>query len=223
MHFIFDLHRTLISTRISHGQFLASNLSDLDPHAFDQEFSRRMKDLEQDPINSNTIWHLNGANSTTSRQKWSELLVAATLATGYKSHHEKLLSICQDSYDRLSDPLEWFCFGDTHDALDRLVDKGHTISILSNFDSRGESIVSALLMTHPWRRIDFSFQSGLLKPDEGAFLAHCRLLDISSTNATMIGDDLWQDGSSQRIGLSFKRVNPPSQTLSAVLFDNVNE
>ena len=223
MHYIFDLHRTLITTKMSHGQFFQSHFNSLDLNLFEIELAKIMRALEQDPSDREIIWQLNGANNASSCQKWCEILVEAILATGYQAPESELWPICKASYDRLSNPSEWLCFDDTHKTLKKLVNAGNTISILSNFDYRGEKIVNELLVNHPWLRMDFSFVTGLLKPEEGAFISHCRVLGILPHNAIMVGDDPIQDGSSQKIGLAFKRVEYPAQPLFAVLFESRGE
>lgn len=222
MHFIFDLHNTLISTRISHGQFLSSILPGLDSSDFDRVFIERMKVLMRNPAQQKIIWHLNGPSVPVSRSTWSDLFVDAACAAGCEANPEILLSACTASYDRLADPNQWFCYDYTLEVLGELVAMRHTISILSNFDRRGANIINGLLYSVPWRRIGLSFQTGLLKPDEGSFLAHCRLLDLPMEEIVMVGDDFWQDGGAERIGLKFRWVNHPSINLPAVFKDELD-
>ena len=136
-----------------------------------------------------------------------------TKVTGSTPHNNDLIDACSASYTRLVDPANWSCYSDTLDVLQTLQSRGHGLSILSNFDSRGEQIVARLLSEVVWSRIDLSFQTGLLKPDKASFRSHCESLGIEPQQSTMVGDDLWQDGSAIATGMKFCNVNYPQMTL----------
>lgn len=214
MHLICDLHKTLLRPVESHGCFIGREMPEVAPARLDAELGQVLERVDHEPGNLRIKWELNGPDRGLSRNRWASLLFEVVeRILGRPCDAARLRDICIASYDRLASPGQWEPYADTQMTLHALLQKGHTVSLLSNFDARGDRLILECLGDVAWQRIDLSHRTGLLKPESAAFLAHCRLLSLLPAAALMVGDDPWQDGCARTVGLAFAQVSYPDVSL----------
>jgi len=218
MHFVFDMNQTLVRMRDTHGTFLAGWIPGLDSSGLDIEMKRRIRELDTISAFREQRFIMNSANCEASRLEWVKVMIISVNTLQPKFGDLDLIEkACGASYDRAALPRHWECYPDTRDVLRTLVDNGHTISLLSNFDARAEVLFDEHLCGFPWRRVDFSYKTGLLKPEAVAFLAHEHSLGEYGANLVMVGDDPYQDGAACQVAWQYLQVCYPYAPLRTVI------
>lgn len=84
----------------------------------------------------------------------------------------------------------WTLFPETIEVLEHLSALQHPIGLISNFDSRIESILKNLKIFHFFQTITYSSEAGFAKPSVQIFQQALKKADCKSTDAVHIGDHL---------------------------------
>jgi len=97
----------------------------------------------------------------------------------------------------------WTLFPETMAVLEHLTALGHPIGLISNFDSRIESILKNLKIFHFFQTITYSTEVGFAKPAVQIFQQALKKAHCAPTDAIHIGDHLIFDvEGAQNAGIS---------------------
>jgi len=113
-------------------------------------------------------------------------------------------------YDHFASADPWFVYPDTRKTLDHWSNQGTELGIVSNFDSRIHTVLSALELTDYFTSVTLSSEVGAAKPDNRVFEAALRKHDCAPEEAWHIGDSFQDDYQGARAaglrGFWLKRV-----------------
>lgn len=95
------------------------------------------------------------------------------------------------SYFETAEP--WILYADVVPTLEKLRDRGITLGVLSNFDSRLHAVLKALNLTNFFSSVTISTEVGAAKPDFHIFNAALNKHDCPAEFAWHVGDSLKED------------------------------
>jgi putative hydrolase of the HAD superfamily len=105
-------------------------------------------------------------------------------------------------YDYFATAEPWFIYDDVIPALNRWRERGISLGIISNFDSRIFSVLKSLEIESYFQSITISSMSGAAKPDPRIFQIALQKHDCPAESAWHIGDSRKEDYEGARaIGL----------------------
>lgn len=87
----------------------------------------------------------------------------------------------------------WEAEPGTHEVLPQLKDRGLRLSVVSNFDSRLQGVLSGLGLRHFFDTLTVSSTASAAKPDPAIFRVALEVAGARSESALHVGDDLEQD------------------------------
>jgi putative hydrolase of the HAD superfamily len=90
--------------------------------------------------------------------------------------------------DAFMTPSAWQVFPDVRPALDRLVDEGVRLAVVSNWDSRLPQVLEMLELTAYFEQVAVSHLEGVEKPDPRIFHVVLDRLEIAPEDALHVGD-----------------------------------
>ncbi|MEO2054203.1 MAG: HAD-IA family hydrolase [Nitrospira sp.] len=90
-------------------------------------------------------------------------------------------------------PEGWVLFSETIEVLEGLHARSYYIGVISNFDSRLESICQALNISRYFSEIFFSSRHGMAKPSPEIFAAALGAANISPSESIYVGDSIHND------------------------------
>lgn len=182
----FDAAGTLFETKRSVGAIYSDALAGYGIRSSPNELERRFKERFslQPPLAFDPT--LDDSRRLNVEMDWWRKLVTEVVAPqgafpGFDQFFTTL-------FDYFRDDLAWRVFGDTRPALDMLRANGFRLGVISNFDSRLESILHALNLTDYFDTIQISSRTGYAKPDPRAFTMAAETLGIDPKQCLHIGD-----------------------------------
>jgi putative hydrolase of the HAD superfamily len=87
----------------------------------------------------------------------------------------------------------WELYGDTLEALITLKERGTSLGIISNFDSRLYDLLKDLGIARYFECVVLSWNTGVAKPDPRIFQAALAKMQISAQESLHIGDSFLED------------------------------
>jgi len=90
--------------------------------------------------------------------------------------------------DAFMTPTAWQVFPDVRPALDRMVDDGVRLAVVSNWDSRLPQVLEMLELTAYFEQVAVSHLEGVEKPDPQIFHRVLERMDIGPQGAVHVGD-----------------------------------
>jgi len=90
--------------------------------------------------------------------------------------------------DAFMTPAAWQVFPDVRPALDRMVDDGVRLAVVSNWDSRLPQVLEMLELTAYFEQVAVSHLEGVEKPDPQIFHRVLERMDIGPQDAVHVGD-----------------------------------
>lgn len=109
-------------------------------------------------------------------------------------------------YRKVIDATEWQVYPDAVPVLNALRDNGIRTAVVSNIAWDIRAVLTAA-GAHPDEYV-LSFEVGAAKPDPRIFEAALAKLDVSASEALMVGDSVENDGAAREVGCSFALVDP---------------
>jgi putative hydrolase of the HAD superfamily len=103
------------------------------------------------------------------------------------------VSIARRVYEEFGKPDRWALYDDVLPALQRLTDRGLTVGIISNWDSRLSGVLAGLGLGEYVSTIVSSAEVGLHKPDPRIFELACERLGVKPQRAAHVGDHHYAD------------------------------
>lgn len=106
---------------------------------------------------------------------------------------DEAVAIARRVYDEFGRPDRWALYDDVRPAFERLRERGITIGIISNWDSRLVRILGGLGLGDILSDIVSSADVGLHKPDPRIFELACDRIGVSPHEAAHVGDHHYAD------------------------------
>ena len=187
----FDAAGTLFETSRSVGAIYADVLGDYGIQRSPDELEKGFKELfpQQPPLAFDA--NLNETNRLELEMNWWRTLVAEVVAP--VENFPKFEQFFSDLFQFFREQSAWRVFDDTRPALDMLRLSGYQLGIISNFDSRLDSILQKLDLLGYFDTIQISSRVGYAKPDQRIFLAAADALNVDPRHCLHIGDSLRVD------------------------------
>lgn len=96
-------------------------------------------------------------------------------------------------YDAFGSHERWRAYDDVAPALERLRARGLKLGLISNWDTRLESLFAGMGLSASLDVIVSSARVGLHKPDPRIFALACDSLEVEPSKAAHVGDHLYAD------------------------------
>jgi len=106
---------------------------------------------------------------------------------------DEAVTIARRVYDEFGRPDRWALYDDVRPAFERLRDRGLTVGIISNWDSRLVRLLQGLGLRDVLADIVSSADVGLHKPDPRIFELACSRIGVAPEHAAHIGDHHYAD------------------------------
>lgn len=103
------------------------------------------------------------------------------------------MTIARRVYEEFGRPDRWALYDDVRPALERLRDRGLTVGIISNWDSRLERLLFGLGLGDVLADVVSSTDVRLHKPDPRIFELACERIGVRPEHAAHIGDHHYAD------------------------------
>jgi putative hydrolase of the HAD superfamily len=107
--------------------------------------------------------------------------------------HPQSGTIFAQLWDYFARPESWRCFDDVDDCFHRLRQRGLSIGVASNFDSRLRQVAAGVLPQHSDIPLAISSEIGWRKPAPEFFQSAARLVGGECCETLLVGDDLEND------------------------------
>lgn len=128
---------------------------------------------------------------------------------------ERFDGFFDDLFDYFSHPQAWTLFPEVRNALAALKQRGMTLAVISNFDSRLINILHGLDAARWFEEIYVSSRVGHAKPDRRIFEVALRRHGLAAANAAHVGDSEkndWHGANAAGLkGLLVDRSQTPSR------------
>jgi putative hydrolase of the HAD superfamily len=124
------------------------------------------------------------------KQWWRNLVREVMPEAGSSVRFEEFY---EDLYEFFRGNQAWQLFDDVIPTLETLRQQGLRLSIISNFDSRLEDVLSALNIAQYFSSVHISSRTGAAKPEAAIFQAALQQHHVSAAAAMHIGDSLRED------------------------------
>lgn len=136
---------------------------------------------------------------------WKEVVHRVFLEVGMVRNFDEFF---ERVYDKFRDSTGWALFPETIEVLENLKGRGLKLGVISNFDSRVYSVMSALRILHYFSSVTISSEAGFAKPDPHIFQAAIRSLETAPSQILLVGDSLHDDvEAAERVGLQAALVD----------------
>ena len=130
---------------------------------------------------------------------WKDVVHRVFLEVGMVRNFDEFF---ERVYDKFRDSTGWALFPETIEVLENLKGRGLKLGVISNFDSRVYSVMSALRILHYFSSVTISSETGFAKPDPHIFQAAIRSLETAPSQILLVGDSLHDDvEAAERVGL----------------------
>jgi len=187
----FDAAGTLFETKRSVGAIYSDALATYGIRSSPDELERRFK--ERFPLQPPLAFDsgLDDSRRLELEMDWWRALVAQVVAP--KGAFPGFDQFFTSLFDYFRGDLAWKVFDDTRPALDMLQTSGVKLGVISNFDSRLQSILDSLYLTDYFATIQISSRTGYAKPDPRSFIAAAEALGIDPAHCLHVGDRRRED------------------------------
>ena len=144
-------------------------------------------------------------------QAWWKSIVRETFRLSGASPQEAAFDACFDEIFQLyGTAAPWKVYPETLAVLPRLRDEGHRLVVLSNFDQRLESVMTALKLRQLVDEVLYSSNLGACKPSPEAFARALAQSGSARETTLHVGDDPETDGKGAvAAGLHFFHIQRP--------------
>ena len=187
----FDAAGTLFETRRSVGAIYADALETFGIRSSPDELERRFK--ERFPLQPPLAFDpaLDDSSRLELEMDWWRTLVAEVVAPegAFPGFDEFFTTL----FDYFRGDLAWRLFDDTRPALEMLRTNGFKLGVISNFDSRLESILDSLDLTDYFDTVRISSRTGYAKPDPRSFTTAAKALGMDPAHCLHVGDRRRED------------------------------
>jgi putative hydrolase of the HAD superfamily len=112
---------------------------------------------------------------------------------GKAGEHPQFEEFFEIVYEYFAQPEAWHVYPDVVSTLKALRRRGLRLAVISNFDSRLESLLDRLALREHFDRIHLSTHLGAAKPDPRIFHSALQAHGVEASAATHIGDSLRED------------------------------
>ncbi|MFQ5742434.1 MAG: HAD-IA family hydrolase [Acidobacteriota bacterium] len=131
------------------------------------------------------------------RQWWRELVREVTTRAGGENRsalsEEAFDEIFEEIFEVYADSRGWSAYPETAAVLRSLSSAGLRVGLISNFDSRVESVLAALDLDRWFHTVVHSSRAGVAKPDRAIFEQAVRDLGARAEQTLHVGDDMEDD------------------------------
>lgn len=135
---------------------------------------------------SQGVWQCRPTSEARERERWRAIVAHVIDDVTSDACFEELF----EYFGRIE---AWRCFDDVQACLDRLSHLGISVAVASNFDSRLDTICSALPPLRDLSPVLVSSRIGFRKPDVRFFEAMLTAIDCGPDDVLFVGDDLRND------------------------------
>ncbi len=126
--------------------------------------------------------------------RWWEAIAERCFArAGALERFQDFPGFFADLWDYFAGPTPWFVYPEVPTLLERWVNQGITLGVLSNFDSRIHPVLEALDLRDYFASITISTEVGAAKPDPQVFAAALAKHNCPPHQAWHIGDSYRED------------------------------
>jgi putative hydrolase of the HAD superfamily len=144
----------------------------------------------------------NGSRLSYQRERdWWRFIVREVF--GDRIGDDKFDAFFDELYTRFEDMNSWRLYDDVLEVLQKLKDRGQTLAIISNWDSRLPSLLQSLGLTPFFKTTVVSALVGYEKPHPAIFQIALKDTDLQPHEVLYIGDDPFLDyQAAQKAGLA---------------------
>lgn len=182
---IFDLVGTLIYVKDSVGTVYSNVASgfgyDTDPELLNEAFNR---------VFSSKVPPSGGNEKE--KEWWREIVQEVFKTSGYDLG-ESFNSVFEAIFKEFSGGTSWGIYPDVESTFLNLKMQGLKIGLISNFDSRLETLLEEIELKKYFDLLVYSGKLGLSKPNPQIFLYALKELDLIPEEVIYVGDDLNND------------------------------
>ena len=192
---LFDVGQTLICTARSVGDVYAETAAKFGVHVIPEKLNETFRQLWTERRNA-----LHSGTSEDLERQWWYDLVADTFAcagSNCQPPRQQFQARFDNFFDELFDvftrPETWCVFDDVRPALQKLREMGLRLAVVSNWDSRLETLLRRLELAPYFEFILTSARAGFRKPDPRIFQAALNRLSLPPQNVAHVGDSYEDD------------------------------
>ena len=187
---LFDAADTLFHTRGTVGEIYGNVAreygSTADSSAIHAAFVRKFR-------------HSGPLSPATEKAWWKDVVHRVFIEVGMVRDFDEFFD---KVYDRFRDATGWALFPETIEVLEDLKGRDPKLGVISNFDSRVYSVMSALRILHYFSSVTISSETGFAKPDPRIFQAAAQSLETAPSQILLVGDSLHDDvEAAERVGV----------------------
>ncbi|MDY6805755.1 MAG: HAD-IA family hydrolase [Cyanobacteriota bacterium] len=125
---------------------------------------------------------------------WWEAIAHTTFQTaGLYDRFSDFSAFFAELYDYFATAEPWYLYDDVKPALEQWRNKGETLAIVSNFDSRIYRVVEALELADYFSNVTISTEAGAAKPNPKIFTTALRINACLPEEVLHIGDSFSAD------------------------------
>ena len=183
----FDATNTLFAPNPSVGRIYTLVSSDFGIDADEHKITDAFHDMWQETKRGSFgLTHGFSASDQAQKLWWFNFVKLVFKRVGVEHYPDEA---CEALYDTFSHASAWKLFPETLDVLDELVGRGHTLAIVSNFDSRLRGICEELGVLDYIQHVIISSEVGTEKPEKAIFGKVLKATRTKPERAVHVGDD----------------------------------